>query len=93
MLKVLKPTGFKYSIFREHWGNINVHAGLDFRKKPWGQLAPKFLDLVAKKIFGPLGRKLLLENVNTAFSLAQRKSTGKLRWKAICKKNLNVALL
>ena len=30
--------------------------GLDLRKKPWGQLASKFLDLVAKT-FRPFGPK------------------------------------
>ena len=29
----------------------NILTGLDLRKKPWGQLAPKFLDLVASTNF------------------------------------------
>ena len=28
-----------------------IKTGLDFRKKPWGQLAPKFLDLVTSTNF------------------------------------------
>ena len=41
--------------------------GSTLEEKPWGQLAPKFLDLVAStnflvtKTFGPLGQNLLLE--------------------------------
>ena len=80
---------------------LNFNTGLDLRKKPWSQLAPKFLDLVAStnffiaKIFDPSGRKRLLEisavqTVNTTFSSVRRKSKDE---KPDVKKPLNVALL
>ena len=59
------------------------NQGSTLEKKPWGQLAPKFLDLVASTIFlvakNSSGRKLSLEisavqTVYTAFSSVQRKS-------------------
>ena len=64
---------------------LEVRQGSTLEKKPWGQLAPKFLDLVASanflvaKNFRPSAQKLSLEisavqTVHTAFSSARRKS-------------------
>ena len=40
---------------------VHVSTGLDFRKKRWGQLAPKFLDLVASTNFLVAGCRLQVE--------------------------------
>ena len=67
-------------------------SGLDFRKKPWGQLAPKFLDLVASTNF-LVAKNFYLKNPQYKLSTPpylQREGKGE---KPYAKKPLNVVLL
>ena len=73
--------------------------GSTLEKKPWGQLAPKFLDLVAStdflvaKNFRPFGPKTFTWNfrsTNCLHRLPRRKSKDE---KPYVKKNLNVAIV
>ena len=67
-----------------------THQGSTLEKKPWGQLAPKFLDLVASANFFGCQKISAGQTVHTAFSSARRKSKDA---KPYEKKALNVALL
>ena len=57
------------STTKETHGHQAQGSTLD--EKPWGQLAPKFLDLVASAKFLVAGA---VQTVHTAFSSARRKS-------------------
>ena len=62
--------------------------GSTTEKKPWGKLAPKFLDLVAKNFHLKFSA---VQTINTTFSSARRKSKDEKPY--VKKRKFNVAFI